>query len=545
MVPGLFPRHGSSAHFANIHSGYYLLVTCILFALIVVFIRRFLSNRFKQNIIRAIYGLSPLFLVCYFASSITLILALVFITQHQEHYYNVFTKRLGRISYAFTNLIILMVLQDPLSIFKGTFSYLEFIPLHKWLSRSIFGLSILHGILFIIKWSRDPNVSVWAKMLKNKANLIGVILSLEILSMLIISLKPIRQKSYKLFYITHQLVNLSFIILIPFHARPGVSFPFLVINLCLLVAYCLNRTIRCQRLNVQGISQSIDSRLYIVELPAENFYLSSDNWSLGSHIRISPYARYDPRYWLFPSHPYTVATQNKSSIKLIINKTNFFMEYTKKYTINGPYQNCFVSQVMQDKGKKVNNIILVAGGSGISFILPIYQFLLSTDNPHSSKISYNSLKIVWLVKNIGEFIHIKRNLGISSEYFEQMDIFITAEIDPLENVKAKNNINTATSNNNNNEEDIELQDFVPMIDKMDNSIDGEGESNNNNKRIRYGRINWEVDLQDICIPSEEENTTINANGNYIIGCGPEGLIHDCEKFGTRNNYEVITEYYSL
>ena len=529
MDYNLFPRHNSKSHYANIPSGYYTLLICFIFTLLMFLVRKYLQNRTTQRYVKIIYELNPIFLICYFGITISLILFSVFFSQ-QERVVSVFTKRLGRISYVFTNFLIMVMFQEPLSLFKGLASYLEFVNLHIWLSRTIFGLSILHGFMFIAKWSSDPTVSIWDKLIVNKANLIGFIICIEICFMLVVSLKRIRQKSYKFFYFSHQLINLSFIILTPFHARPRVTFPFFIINLVLLTVYCVNKTIQSHQIMVLDKKEVPESRLYTVTIPASSLG-DSTMVSPGSHIRINPYPIWNWKYWLLPSHPYTVVSCGDDEIKLIIKKTRFELNKGDTYRINGPFENVSITNFIKWQ-EDLNNIILVAGGSGISFILPIYHYL---HNNRYSTISYKLLKMIWLVKSVSEFKHIRDNIGLPSEYFEHMEVFVTAEREG--NSNADDNV---TNFVNENQDDIELQNFIPI----ENKIDTNEEMKNN---IRYGRINWELDLEDI-LNNDSESFAVNNNSNtknYIIGCGPEQLIYDCEMFGAQHNYQVISEYYSL
>lgn len=522
-------RHNPTSHYANITSGYYTFLICFIFAISVFLVRKYLPNRSTQRFVKIIYKLNPAFLACYFATTITLILFSTFFTQ-QERVVSVFTKRLGRISYVFTNLLIIIMFQEPLSLFKGLASYLEFINLHKWLSRAVFGLSILHSFMFIGKWSSDPAISIWNKLIVKKANFIGFVIFIEICFMLVISLKPMRQKSYKLFYFSHQLINLSFIILIPFHARPRVTIPFFVINLVLLTIYCVNKVIRSSQAMILNKMEVPESRLYTVTLPASSLGDTSVI-SPGSHIRISPYSIWSWQYWLLPSHPYTIVSCMNGEIKLIIKKTKFEVNKDETYRISGPFENISITNFIKWQ-EDLNNIILVAGGSGISFILPIYHYLQYN---RYSIISYRSLKMIWLVKNISEFQHIRDNIGLPCEYFKQIEVFITADTE--RNTK-NNSVNNDVVNFANEHRDvIELQDFIPIEGKLDTNEEAEN-------NIKYGRINWEIDFFEDILNNDCENNSNNTN-NYIIGCGPESLIQDCIAFGIQHNYQVISEYYSL
>ena len=113
-------------------------------------------------------------------------------------------------------------------------TYTDFIPFHKWFSRIITVIGLLHGIFFIIKWAMDDNVSLKQKLILKTFNFVGFIISILVLFLLICSIGPMRRYNYRLFYIVHNLVNVAFILLTPIHSRPGVKFPFLLLNCTLL-----------------------------------------------------------------------------------------------------------------------------------------------------------------------------------------------------------------------------------------------------------------------------------------------------------------------
>ena len=241
-----FVKRHSETHFANIKYGYYVVVISLAYVIMLVLLRTFgtrtparSASPIKNKMIYRFYNIDPAFHIgiLFFALLVPFYYHYSLITQS-----TVYLKRLGRLSYALIPLNLFLTLR-PNWILGKKFTYTDFIPFHKWFSRVVTMIGLLHGIFFIIKWAIDDNVSLKQKLIFKTFNFVGFIISILVVFLLICSIGPMRRYNYRLFYIVHNLVNLAFILLTPIHSRPSVKFPFLLLNCILLLVHMINRVI--------------------------------------------------------------------------------------------------------------------------------------------------------------------------------------------------------------------------------------------------------------------------------------------------------------
>lgn len=490
VIETSFEKRHSSTHFANIKYGYYVFVVTLLYLIFIYGIRKVspktqLTLR-RYKIWRLTYSINPYWHL--------LILSFALVIPFFGHYSlkenaSLYLKRIGRLSYVLLSLNLFISLRPPIFPFFEEYTYDEFIPLHKWLSRFIIILSIIHGIGFFMKWGLDKNVNTMAKITK-KWNTLGEIVFVMIMLLLITSVKWFRRRHYQSFYIIHNITTVSFILLVALHARPGVAIPYLVINIVLLGVHFYNKYHGVRQISILSKEQSKETDMIIVRLDKTCI---DPTFPAGSHIRLSPYLKHNPLYWLTPSHPYTVVTTPDSEdIKLLITESKFRIMPNKSYSLTGPYN----SNIPNSLCETAERVILIAGGSGISYILPLYRHLINCDR------TIPQIRLLWVVKSIQDYNFLKRHKTITEENIE---LFITTEL----------NSKDVSS------EDVEMRD--PYVER---------------------RINWQQDLQDIVITNR--NNTVNPNTNtWMVCCGPPSLLQDASTFALENAANFLSEHYSL
>lgn len=120
--------------------------------------------------------------------------------------------------------------------------------------------------------------------------------------------------------------------------------------------------------------------LMLVTLPRRSM---PTYFSMGSHIRVSlPLSNF--RAWINPTHPYTVASlPEDSEVRLLVREAKFKINYGSKLSITGPYPS-----VASDIFAKANRVLIVAGGSGLSYGASVYRGLEERGV---------SVKLIWMV----------------------------------------------------------------------------------------------------------------------------------------------------
>lgn len=516
----LLKRH-SETHFANIGYGFLVFFISIIYVVFLLVLRRVVkirpSNRSKSLIVglgTRLYSLDPAvhLLVLFIPLMIPFYYKYSLVTQT-----SVYIKRIGRLSYVLVTLNLFLALRPNLFL-RDKYVYTELIPLHKWLSRVIVSLGVIHGIMFFVKWAMDPNVSMAAKI-KNKYNFVGVVLAGMIVLMVITSISAFRRVAYKAFFVIHNLVMLSFIILTPVHARPGVQTPFLFINVFMLCLQLYNKTMMSTRSSpLKRIEDYSNTNMVVVQFPRKGL---PDFFNPGSHLRISPYRKLNPLYWLLPTHPYTIASlPSDDTLELVVTEnsipsgsnSSFRIDMGYTYTIQYPHDPT-VPEVCLHNG---NRIAIVVGGSGISFGLPIFRFFKAM-----KQMEY--VRLIWLTKNSSNLDLISGSSSFQSllketEDIDNFDVFITSpEV-------------SSQSANSPDEETYEMT-------NLDQGTDVSPSLSNIANIYRGRRLDWAVELSQMV----QEDTS----GTWLLCCGPIELVNDARQYADSNRINFASEVYHL
>lgn len=528
MGDSLWKRHGET-HFANIQYGYYVLGTTVLYFVFLMLMRKAFPSRparssdsaFKK-LLYQLYALNPVFHLC-----ILLILLLVPFYHHYSlfHHVTVYMKRLGRMSYVLLTLNLIMNLR-PNWLLYGDYTYTDLIPLHKWLSRVIVLIAMVHGILFLIYWGLNDGRSM-ASELKKVKNLIGLILMIESILLVIFSSKPARRINYSLFFVTHNIFMMSLVFLTPIHARPGVGVPYLIINAVILGVQAISKTVYARSTDLlEKYTDYRNTNLVAVQLRRSAL---PDSFEPGCHIRISPYRRINPLYWLLPSHPFTVASlPSDSKIDLIIAENrhprSFRLELGAGYTVVNNYNPAVPKTCLYS----ATRVCIVCGGSGISFGLPLYRYFKELH-----PVDY--LQFVWLIRDRYQ-LKILENLLNDSSFDGSADfhIFITRDSDGMEQEE---------HHEDDADLEFELESLVPEQLDENGAIVSEptisADSKIRTASTKLGRrIDWAADLSGFVDLASVETS-------WLLTCGPESLVENGREYASDNGINFASEIYAL
>lgn len=514
-------RHGDT-HYANIQFGYYALIICCLYIILLVLLRKLIPRKYIFNnnsgLLRKIYLLNPWLCLSILFS----VLSILFVGRFSflEHL-SVYIKRLGRLSYVVLILAVFLALRP--NYLLHDYHYLEFIPLHKWLSRIILILSITHGSSFLIKWAIDKDISIIDKVFKNIYNFLGFLVFLLFVMLLFASLKPVRRYKYGVFYFFHNSISIITSLLIPFHARPSVTFPFFSVLLVMYIYYIFSRIKFSKSIDIleKNSDNEGGSKLCHIIIPRSCVV---DNFYPGSHLRISQYRKLNPLYWLFPSHPFTIASLPQDDhIDLIVREHNGFkFKVGQQYTVINSY-NTIPSSLLT-----ATRLVIVCGGSGISFGLPIARFF--QDN-----VDLNYFKFAWMVKDRSD-LHIFNKFNYDTK---NLDVFITKSV-PSNDVDNSLMVGQNDFSNLDMELELESMESMHMLNEMSDVVKNKYDNTTYHfKSIKFGRrLDWTADF-----PSFIESTSLETT--WLVCCGPQGIISAGNAYALANNINIVTETYAL
>ncbi|AQZ15366.1 AIM14 (YGL160W) [Zygosaccharomyces parabailii] len=526
MDPELVKRHGNT-HYANVAYGYYVLFVTVFYLLFLWVLRMILKPRAaginssrKRKLAQQLYLVKP---VIHLPILLMAVLLPFYRHYSLSEHPTVYMKRLGRLSYVLLTLNLILNLR-PSWILHHTYTYTDLIPLHKWLSRCIVLIAVVHGILFLAYWALG-NSNLLGTKLRNPYNLIGFLLFFPVFLLIVCSAAPMRRYSYNAFYLIHNLATFSFIFLTAFHARPGISFPYLVLNTGLLIWHGFAKFHYARHTDVlQKNTDYQNTNLVNIQLPR---MVLPDQFEPACHIRVSPYTRLHPLYWLFPSHPFTVASlPSDTAVDLIVAESrhpkSFKFEMGAPYTVINKYDPA-IPRLCLESAKRV---AIVCGGSGVSFGLPLYRYFKEI-----RPVEY--VQFIWLVKDVYQLKVIDELASVNSlDGSKDCHAFIT---------RIAENDNTAHEA----EQDLEfeLESMTQGISNEDgtlvNSSNGQPVSNFKFASLNFGRrIDWATDLSQFVEPASIDNT-------WLLTCGPSSLIESGRQYAADNGIYFASEVYAL
>ncbi|KAI2631186.1 ferric reductase like transmembrane component [Xylaria nigripes] len=302
---------------------------------------------------------------------------------------------------------------------------------HRVLGRVIYIFFVLH-VMFYINFYYQNN------LLKEKFTslvpVLGLILITTIHLLYGTALSAIRAYSYRVFFITHVVAILALPPLIYFHAHHASLFVWE--SLVVILVDIANRrfSIIVAETKVELIPGT-DLIKLVGSVPKSR--ISQFTKSPGTHVYISvPAASRPNKNPLSPNHlifeamfnPFSVAAVDESSgeLNLVAKRHNGPMtrafakfagtDATVKLAFDGPY-GC-AKRFPNLAGPEFDRILLVAGGVGATFILPLYRWILSEN-------AAARVQMVWAVRGSNDAMWPITGGGKSIVNDENIQLFIT------------------------------------------------------------------------------------------------------------------------
>lgn len=502
----LLKRHGS-LHKVNIKYGYILFGVSILLVALRTLALWFYDKSWKKSSRSTTYlRLARFPLALSMAVLVLAITFLMFVNPHLEKI-SVLIKRTGRLSYALIPLDLFLAAQPA---WFSIDNYLDTIKLHKWVSRIIVTLGMLHGIGFFVYYIENNTLN---KVFKFE-NLLGVVVFV-LSPVIMLMFKPVRSISYQFFYLFHTIFLIAMIFLIEYHARPGVGF-FFFINICLLISQYAKKYYYSKDITMTEIVEHPGSDYKIVKFPKS---LLPESYLPASHVRIG-YSKWSPLFVFLPSHPYTVATTYQDHdllSSLVIKPSKFQLQPFETYSIIP----VFKSSLSQNFFDTAENVSIVCGGLGISLGLGIFEYFKRCKVADGRDIK---LKFIWITGKEDD-LFILNELNVQG-----VDIFVTSsdsdELDAVQDafVDSANDVSDIPLTNLPNES---RDSFGSVLHKYENVA------------VLGKRPNLEVMLRT------NMSKTIDYANKWVIACGPPSLISDCENIARQEKCRFFSEEYAF
>ncbi|XP_037493291.1 ferric reduction oxidase 7, chloroplastic [Jatropha curcas] len=294
---------------------------------------------------------------------------------------------------------------------------------HVWLGHLTMVMFTFHGLFYVIAWAREDCLLTKILEWENNdiANLAGVISLMVGFLMWITALYPVRNKSFELFFYIHQLYPI-FLIFMALHTSDN----FFGIAAGGIFLFMLDRFLRFwqSRKTVDIISATY--------LPCGTIkFIISKSKNLHYNTLSFVFLKVNEISWL-QWHPFSVSSSprnGESHFSLLIKVCG---GWTMKITasIEGPYGHAISYHLMYE------NLVLVAGGIGISPFLAILSDILHHIKQKKACVSTNVL-IIWATKRSNEIALLSTiDLGslsptsLCNELNLEIIIHVTGESEP-------------------------------------------------------------------------------------------------------------------
>ncbi|KAF7713706.1 Uncharacterized protein PECH_000898 [Penicillium ucsense] len=237
--------------------------------------------------------------------------------------------------------------------------------------------------------------------LQHQHPLTGLIALMMICTIATTSLGKVRRWSYRIFIYCHISAGLAIWLALLFHAKPLRLYAAQS-----LAIYAVDRVLRYYDTITASpiITEIPQTNLLKVVLPIAPRKLARFGTSPGQHIYLSfPVTNRWPRWKSLLTNPFTVADISKGEITLVLRArqgpvTRMLQKHAghvkgaPMLNIEGPYGGF---PPMLELASGVDRVLLVAGGIGATFILPVYMAL-------QEQLGDDRIHFVWALKSAAE-----------------------------------------------------------------------------------------------------------------------------------------------
>lgn len=271
-------------------------------------------------------------------------------------------------------------------------SHEELNPYHQSLGRIITLLFACHAALYLNFYIQ---IGALAKRLKDRDVILGLCAISSLIIILLTSLARVRNRSYRLFFYLHVTISFVILPLAYFHVSHIRIYILEAAAVCVLLIIQRNVDEGTTLTTIHSISGT-DLLKLSMKIPKD---LARKYFSPGSHVFLGvTQARQKLR-----KNPFTIAeiTKEDHHMHLVVRSLRGTTAMLKdmssepqpcSITLEGPYGSAYYFPELSE----YDGVLLLAGGVGATFILPIYLSLVSAKTQNRST---QSLQFTWAIKD--------------------------------------------------------------------------------------------------------------------------------------------------
>jgi len=352
-----------------------------------------------------------------------------------------FSDRVGALAYALTPFSILLAQRESvLSLLTGI-PYQHFNFLHRWLGRIIFVQGFLHTLGWTIIEGKlyQPQPSAYAALMAEQYIIFGVVAMFLITLMLVLSTQTaIRWFGYEFFKVTHWVIAVLYIgacwghwdklwcWMVPSLAL--IAIDQAVRSLRTLYIHCNGGKgsgfgFKCAQAQISLLGTADD---LVVRLDFD--YEHRQPWSAGQHFHIC-----FPSLSIWQSHPFTPSSLPEPNS--LMQHHTYLLRVRQGQTarlaalgngamvpaiLSGTYGRAYPSYGAQ-------NVLAVAGGTGVTFTLPIVREALRQQTAPRFGVEF-----VWVVRKVQDLLWLEEEVGVLKGMLKgnenlRVRVFVTRE----------------------------------------------------------------------------------------------------------------------
>ncbi|CZT17577.1 related to ferric reductase (metalloreductase) [Ramularia collo-cygni] len=370
------------------------------------------------------FKVPPLGTILLLMSYLAFVLALEFIDNDVAgvQYWQALGVRAGWLSVAQMPLLILLINKNNvIGALTGT-SYERLNVLHRWSSRIMLLMAILHFSYQSYGWQQYPGLMQleWAT---DDCPTTGIAAFALLLWMNLSTLAPVRYWSYEFFIVQHIITFFGFVIAVVYHL-PSTALGSRVYVFIPVGLYLVDRIVRSL---LYAWTNMRASRATMVQLGGGVTKITITNksittWRAGSHVLLSI-----PRFGVMQSHPATILSTPQSHGGALV----FLLKSHKGFTLRImeganssetallPHKNA--ESESEQRAQVVNtqhlalldgpwggsqsdmaafdSVLLLAGSTGVTFTLSLLQDLADRASSCGKRLPVQMVHFIWCVRS--------------------------------------------------------------------------------------------------------------------------------------------------
>ncbi|KAF2477001.1 uncharacterized protein BDR25DRAFT_276648 [Lindgomyces ingoldianus] len=326
------------------------------------------------------------------------------------------TKRFGIIGASQLPLHYLLAMRSPYSPIQHLtrMSHEQLKASHQVLGRIIYFLFFLHATFYMNFFVLSGFL---AKRIKDKDVIIGI-LSIILLTILsTTALEPLRRWNYRVFFTTHVIIASTILVPLYFHVTHIRKYVVETI-----VVYTIHQVFR--NLGIRRYSGTIKllpgTNLVQICIPLDTPEVAF-GWKPGQHVYLSrPSGKssagslYGQLLLCNQANPFTIASipAKDGELLLVARALNGNTKHLEKLarslsTHNGTHASIplalegpYGASTRLPDFSTFDKVLLVAGGVGATFLMPIYRSIV--ESPDAGHSSVSRTRFIWAVRKLAE-----------------------------------------------------------------------------------------------------------------------------------------------